>query len=54
MRQPLDRERVLRFMRALGDRLLRAISPLEERLEMNMDMMLAAPGDFIPGIATPS
>lgn len=83
MRQPLDRERVLRFMRALGaeaesearvyftggatavllgwrgstidldiklepeaDRLLRAISPLKERLEMNVE--LASPGDFIP------
>ena len=85
MRRPLDRERVLRFMRALGadaksearvyftggatavlfgwrgstidldiklepesDRLLRAISPLKERLEMNVDLMLASPADFIP------
>ena len=85
MRQPLDRERVLRFMRALGaeaesearvyftggatavllgwrsstidldiklepesDRLLRAISPLKERLEMNLDLQWASPGDFIP------
>jgi hypothetical protein len=83
MRQPLDRERLERFMRALGaeaegearvyfaggatavllgwrastidldiklepesDRLLRAISPLKERLEMNIEM--ASPGDFIP------
>lgn len=85
MRQPLDRERVLRFMRALGaeaesearvyltggatavllgwrsstidldiklepesDRLLRAISPLKERLKMNVDLRWASPGDFIP------
>jgi hypothetical protein len=83
MRRPVDRERVLRFMRALGaeadvetrlyftggatavllgwrtstvdldvklepesDRLLRAIPPLKERLEMNVE--LASPGDFIP------
>jgi hypothetical protein len=83
MRQPLNRERVLCFMLALGaeaenearvyftggatavllgwrsstidldiklepesDRLLRAISPLKERLEMNIE--LASPGDFIP------
>jgi hypothetical protein len=83
MRRPLDRERVLRFMRALGaeaerdtrlyftggatavllgwrastidldiklepesDRLLRAIPPLKELLEMNVE--LASPGDFIP------
>ena len=85
MRQPLDRERGLRFMRALGaeaereargyftgggtavllgwrgstidldiklepesDRLLRAIAPLKERLEMNVDLQWACPGDFIP------
>ena len=85
MRQPLDRERVLGFMRALGaeaerearvyftggatavllgwrgstidldikleresDRLLRAILPLKERLEMNVDLQWASPGDFIP------
>jgi hypothetical protein len=83
MRRPVDRERVLGFLRALGaeaegetrlyltggatavllgwrastidldiklepeaDRLLRAIPPLKERLEMNVE--LASPGDFIP------
>jgi hypothetical protein len=83
MRRPLDRERVLGFLRQLGaeaqvetrlyitgggtavllgwrastidldiklepesDRLLRALSTLKERLEMNVE--LAAPDDFIP------